>query len=188
MATVVVDLDGVCYEWSRTAMYMLRRYRGLSFQHSESQSWDYIQENIPAEEWDWLWNEGVEQGLFRYGHMVKDCRWALEGIHSLGHDIKICTHRPDTAVNDTLEWVTYHFKGIPLRDIRILSNGEPKTVVSGDILIDDKPSNIVQWAKGNREAILFSRPWNDKYQWAPVGNGWSDTVQWVYTLTGKGRR
>jgi len=27
---IAIDLDGVCYEWDRTARYMLREYRNLS--------------------------------------------------------------------------------------------------------------------------------------------------------------
>ncbi len=158
---IAVDLDGVCYEWSRTARYMLREYRGQSQLVGEARSWDWnLDEGVPKEDWDWLWSEGVKLGLFRYGHMVKGARIGLNRIVTAGHSIEIATHRPVNAVNDTLDWLSLYFKDIPISGLHILSNGEEKTQVPCDILIDDKIENVKAWEASGRLAFLFDQGWN----------------------------
>lgn len=157
MSRLVIDLDGVCYEWDRTARYMLRTYKGYDWMVVPSTDWWSIKDSIAPADWDWLWTEGVKRGLFRYGHMVKDTRWALEQL-SQKHTITIATSRPPTAVNDTAEWVALYFKDIPLEGLHI---GENKADLPGDVLIDDRPSNIQEWNKTGRNALIFDQPWNE---------------------------
>jgi 5'(3')-deoxyribonucleotidase len=162
---LALDLDGVTYNWQRTAAYMLREYRGAKIPPVEEFwfHWDAIKDYCGPGDWKWLWSEGVELGLFRYGHMTTGARIGLQKLHSQGHKIEIVTHRPANAVSDTLDWVSLYFKDIPLNGFHILTNGEPKTVSKADILIDDKPENVQAWADTGREAILYDRPWNFHY-------------------------
>lgn len=175
---VAVDLDGVLYEWDRTAQYMLRTYRGQAQLHQPSESWDWIMENVAKKEWKWLWNEGVTKGLFRYGHMVTGARVGLEDLVAEGYKLTIVTHRPSRAVMDTVDWVSLYLKGIPLHGLHILSNGESKTVVEADILIDDKPENLIEWRDAGRTAVQFVRNWNKNYLIDSVlrAEGWKEVV------------
>ncbi len=157
-----IDVDGVQYEWSKTARYMMRTYRGYSREGpmgKESTSWDYIQDNVTKADWDWLWTEGVRQGLFRYGHLVQGAVVGLQALVTAGHNIIAVTHRPSQAVKDTMAWFT--LLDLPWSGIHILTNQEPKSAVAADVLVDDKPENIEDWelTTGNR-GILFGRPWN----------------------------
>lgn len=161
MASIAIDLDGVCYEWDRTAKYMLRTYRHLDSDPSMSApttSWNYIKDNVTVEDYAWLWEEGVELGLFRYGHVVKDAIVSLNNLHEAGHKLMAVTHRPTAAVKDTLAWLTY--LNLEWDQVHILSYGQPKSSVKGDCLIDDKPANVIEWAMAGREAILYDRTWN----------------------------
>lgn len=185
---VAVDLDGPCYEWDKTARYMLRHYRGSKGLDEPSREWFWYGQdwhNVSKEDWKWLWNEGVKLGLFRYGHMTKDTRVGLQRLVEMGHEILIITSRPASAVEDTKEWVDFYYKGIPLVDLHILSNNEEKSSVQADILIDDNPPNVVEWAEQGRAALLFDRPWNRKTNMiAPITGsiyrvtGWKGVVTW----------
>jgi hypothetical protein len=153
---------------------MLREYLGLDI-HGEAQTWDWnIDEGVSALDWQWLWSEGVKQGLFRYGHMVKGARLGLEALIRQGHTIEIATHRPANAVNDTLDWLSLYFRDIPVSGIHILSNGEPKSSVMCDLLIDDKGANATEWVKSGRPALQFMRPWTSNEPLAWKANGWAD--------------
>ena len=201
MATVAVDCDGVLYEWSKTARYMLRAYKGYSADGpmgTESTSWDYIRDHVEPEDWAWLWREGVELGLFRYGHVVQG---AVIGLRALqrSHKLVLVTHRPASAVNDTLDFISYisNSKQDPIRwsGIHVLTNEEPKSEVGADILIDDKPDNVGEWWITGRHAVLFGRPWNDHYLTCaecpcPLerphiyrSEGWLDTIVKVQMLS-----
>lgn len=160
---VAVDMDGVLYEWDKTARYMLRTYRGCKGLEIESTSWNFIENTVSEEDWNWLWTDGVQQGLFRKGHCVKGGIYSLTELALDGHEIVIVTHRPKSAVRDTLAWLDLMFgaeEPYPLSGVHILSNGQPKWHVNCDILIDDKPENCFEWASRGRRAMLFTREWN----------------------------
>jgi 5'(3')-deoxyribonucleotidase len=173
---IAVDADGVLYEWSKTARYMLRSYRDYDKDGpmgQESTSWDYIPQNILPQDWDWLWTEGVRKGLFRYGHLVTG---AIEGVNQLSllGEVVLVTHRPKAAVKDTLDWLSYI--NLPFSGIHILTNQEPKSMVDADILIDDKPDNIFEWVMHARHGVLFDREWNQKAQVGMRAKGWAEVV------------
>jgi 5'(3')-deoxyribonucleotidase len=145
-------------------------------------SWNADQESTNRADRDWIWTEGVERGLFRYGHMVKGARRGLEALVEQGHKLSIVTHRPENAVTDTLEWAGLYFKGIPLAGFNILSQGQPKTTVGWDVLIDDKPENIADAEAAGRIGIMFSQPWNQDASPACRVRDWRQMslgVEWV---------
>ena len=161
-----LDVDGVLYQWDKTARYMLREilpgstYSKYGPLGRTSTHWGYIQENVSKDDWSWLWKEGVAMGLFRYGHsfpgMVKDVRALAEK-----GDLVIITHRPQQAVNDTLDWLSY--QKLPLSDVHLLTRQEPKSSVRPecDVYIDDKPENCADLARNTSgKVFMMSRDWN----------------------------
>lgn len=186
---LAIDCDGVMYEWSKTARYMLRTYRGYDKNGplgKESTYWNYIQDNVDDVDWKWLWSEGVDLGLFRYGHVVTG---AIEGMHTLaqeGHKLSVVTHRPASAVNDTLEFLSYLAGDLWKWDgVHIFTNMETKTTVQADILVDDKPENLAEWAETGRTALRFVRPWNMMVERSLIhsnikrADGWEGVVEYV---------
>ena len=175
---IAVDMDGTIYCWQRTVCYMMREYRGATIPAGLEwwTSWDSHKEFTTSDDNKWLWKEGVELGLFRYGHMVKGARRGLEALRDDGHTFIIATSRPENATSDTIDWLSLYFKGIPLAGIVI--GNEPKRTIKADLLIDDRVENVVDW-KAGRPAILFDQPWNRE---APdsIGvhraKGWGETI------------
>lgn len=188
---IAVDLDGVLYEWSKTARYMLREYKGHSVSGpmgAESTSWDYIMHHVPAADWKWLWTEGINLGLFRYGHVVTGAQTAVRSMRDLGHSVIVVTHRPKEAVPDTIAWLDMLMKpdaGVVFDGIHILTSGEPKSSVNFDVLIDDKASNLEDAVGHARKGILFDREWNQGAK--PAGTerayGWKDAVRIVREMS-----
>ena len=185
MATVALDLDGPCYEFHRTVRYMLNHYRGTNLPRWEEvfTEWWPNPEYISKDDWHWVWDKGIKKGLFRYGHMVKDTRVALEALVDLGYDLCIVTHRPEQAVRDTEDWVDLFFKDIPLIGEFYFTQGESKTLVEADILIDDKLENVEDWSEVGRTAILWDAPYNRsaEYLHGPGtvlrAKGWAEVVE-----------
>lgn len=163
-SVVVVDLDGVCYEFDRTARYMLRNFRGYTNLRGESTHWDHIKQSVDPADWQWLWSEGVERGLFRYGHMVSGARVGLERLRDRGYRLRVATKRPAQATSDTLDWISMYFQGIPLDGLHILGPDETKAQVNGDWLIDDNTDNLREWLDTGRKAIQFLQPWNEGWE------------------------
>ena len=183
-----VDLDGVVYEFHRTVRYMLNHYREMDLPPADELFKEWWPREVSKEDWDWVFSEGIKLGLFRYGHMTRGARVGLQALHDAGHDLLIITHRPETAVNDTIDWASLYFRDIPLAGINILSHGEPKYGVKADLLIDDKWENVRDWMEQTsiteaRRAILFDAPWNNSVPHKDLSRlditraiGWSGVV------------
>lgn len=166
---VMLDLDGVVYQWERTARYMLRRYYaerpGYGFipgaLRSPSKHWDWIQDNVDDEAWNWLWTEGVRKGLFREGHIYTG---AGEAIHEMSEfaNIVVVTKRPAQAINDTLEWLAFrrwqisgfHFL---TEDADVKSSVQPEF----EVYIDDSLAVMEDLNKNTSGTLIMpDRPWN----------------------------
>lgn len=176
-----VDVDGVMYQWSKTARYMLREVLPNSPYSKdgplgiESLSWNYIQENVDPLHWKWLWTEGVRLGLFRHGHLYPGTIQAIRRLADVG-DIIIITHRPKAAVVDTMAWLSY--QQLPIAGIHVLVNQEPKsTVPQCDVYIDDKPENCEDLEKNTEGRVwMMNRPWNQASAFPRVYS-WQDFEQ-----------
>jgi uncharacterized HAD superfamily protein len=170
-----VDIDGVMYMWEKTARYMLREilpnspYKKEGPLGATSDGWDYIQNNVDPAHWKWLWKEGIPLGLFRHGHLYPGTIKAIRRLAELG-DVVAITHRPKSAVHDTLAWLAY--QNLPLSGLHILTDQEPKSKVEPkcEVYIDDKPENVEDFLRGTnaRLVALMSRPWNENFmEWSP---------------------
>lgn len=183
---IVLDLDGVCYEWEKTARYMLRRkfaqegrpIPAALFQ--ESLCWDHVEDAVTKEDWKWLWSEGVTLGLFRYGHC---CRGAIEGVQTLSDlgEVHIVTARPPAAVQDTKDWIAFMFDKAVISGLHFTGR-DSKSVIEADVYIDDSADNIIDLRNRGKTVIAVTRLWT-----GPVGNlrlaaSWPEIVQHVREL------
>lgn len=151
-----LDIDGVCYQWDKTARFLLKHQFGHHLM--ESCSWDYIKENIPNNSWQWLWTAGVAKGLFRHGHLFNGVIEALRDIEQ-HYRIELITSRPETAWQDTREWVAFH--KIPAAALHLLGPNEPKSQVPADVYIDDALTNVAELVANTKaKVLLMDRPWN----------------------------
>jgi 5'(3')-deoxyribonucleotidase len=188
---VAVDLDGPLYEFTKTARYMLRKYKGRDDLPDTNVLFkNFWPKEIDKGEWDWLYTEGVDLGLFRYGHMTKDARIGLEALRDQGHRLIVATARPLRGFNDTLDWITLYFKDIPLEGIFF---EDKKYKVQADILIDDNWDNCSDWVRlsditDDRRALLFDRPWNQSPMKENSGVyrmlGWEEVAEWFRMRSG----
>jgi 5'(3')-deoxyribonucleotidase len=165
-----LDLDGVCYEWSATAQYMIRERmvaRGAvppAELWETPKYWDWIENYTPAEDWAWLWSRGIEEGLYRYGHCVKGAIGGAQAISKLG-DTTIITARPKAAVHDTMAWLELMFNRVPLAGVVIQSDGQKKSEVECDVYIDDAKHNLEDLLDNTDAMVIqFVQPWNEDFE------------------------
>ena len=168
--------DGVVYNWDDTVGFLLNHYFGYDL--PVSTHWDQIQRSVKPEHWEWLWDEGVKKGMFRYGHLYKGSAEALRELAEMV-DIVVITHRPANAVQDTLEWLAYN--RVPATEVHILTKEQPKWEIACDLYLDDAPHNIKGFLEHRPLALsmLWARPWNVDYQRvAPVVvRDWSEVIK-----------
>ena len=153
-----IDLDGVVYKWSETAKFMLEDQFDIKV--PDQTCWGTWDKELTKEHWDWLWTDGIKEGLFRHGHIYKGSIDALNQLATMG-DIMIITSRPKAAHPDTLEWLAFH--RVPTSRVIMLGPGANKADVLPhcDMYVDDKVTNCNQLAVDtDGKILLWDRPWS----------------------------
>lgn len=152
---IAVDLDGVLYDFGGTLRHLVKWHHGIEV--PVATHWDAYQENVPEHVWDWVWSEGIDLGLFKYGHHIKGSIDGLREIAKYG-DLEIVTHRPRAALQDTMRFIA----DLPdvFSGVHFLTNAEPKSLLGCDIYIDDAPHVAEDVLVSGKELVLFRQPWN----------------------------
>jgi 5'(3')-deoxyribonucleotidase len=189
-----LDLDGVCYDFMRTANYMLRRR--ISARHSAvpevlTRPWRYWDEPIdytPPDDWKWLWTDGVKDGLFRYGNIITGAIEGVQALNDLG-DVIAITARPKEAVHDTLVWLATMFDKAPLSGLVIQSFGQKKSEVipPPGVYVDDALHNAMEILDNtSASVVLYDAPYNrnttEDSSRLVRAHGWREVVEAVWKI------
>lgn len=83
---------------------------------------------------------------------------AVRGLRDSGWWVRVVTNSPEVRRPLTLNWLNrWH---VDIDELRLTPTGN-KNSVGPHILIDDRPSSVVEYADHIGPAILVRRPWND---------------------------
>lgn len=154
---IYLDMDDVVADWMGTARAIVNR------------NWNYG-ERIPDSDWDKVKAKSrmyrdlpLKEGAVE---LVQYCRDAvIEGradmlafLTALPHDYSV-----QFAPMDKVEWAQRHFPGIPVF-LGPFSHDKWRHCQPGDILIDDRTSNCVEWENAGGHAHIY-RSWEECKPW-----------------------
>lgn len=157
---ILVDQDGVIADFDRGFYEAWQKsgheYPAIELQHRRS---FYVKDDYPSA----LQTHAVDiitaKGFFRDMPPIVGAVESLNQLLELGHDVRICTSPLNTyknCVQEKYEWVE---RNLGLDFVSRMIVTKDKTVVVGDILIDDKPS-----ISGTRtpiwKHIIYDQPYN----------------------------
>lgn len=110
----------------------------------------------------WDWWEDVGPSEWRKAPAIAGALDGVANLHEAGHRITIVTSKPEWAQAATLDWLATH--EVPHAGVVFARRGESKADLStADLLVDDRPRNVEEWAATGRPAIMFGQPWNRDY-------------------------
>lgn len=143
---IYLDLDGVLADFNNS----IKRYTGkYPYEMSSDEMWKKVQE---------------DEHFYRKLEKMPDANRLFSEVSALakehGFVVKVLTAIPrkSTMPNagfDKIEWVKEHFPGLEVI-LGPYSRDKWKHAKFGDILIDDRQSNIKEWKeKGNGIGILY---------------------------------
>lgn len=158
MKRIALDLDGVCYNYSATACLLLNHYKGYNLDWKQTSSWGWLQTQVSNNDWLWLWSAGVREGLFRYGSLYKGAAEGVKELAKMGK-LVVVTSRPTTAIQDTLDWLS--FMRFPIAELHILSHGQNKADIKPDVAIDDGPQNVADYLNAEIPIIMYVHKYNE---------------------------
>jgi len=175
MAILLIDMDGVVADFDEGHQRMCRE-RGLPahLECNDREVWDVL--DVVGEEWRntvmELWHSpGFFAGLLPIPE-------AVETLHEWlrkGHKVFLCTAplmNSETCAQEKISWVRQHVGPEFVRRTIITSD---KTLVNGDILLDDKPSihgvalpswkHLIYAARPNRNLHVGTFTWAQAKQY-----------------------
>jgi len=170
-----LDLDGVIVNWHRRVLEMLNA-RSLGTTHSynfdttfESPYWDWIQENVTKEDWEWLWTKGQISSY----HNALPYEGAEKFVKALREkaDLIILTARPPLSWGTTISWWHSHFNFTPA-GFNFFTVSGTKGLVNCDVYVEDSLEVAISigGAVPAAKVFLLDRPWNKEYTDALPGN------------------
>jgi 5'-nucleotidase len=157
---ILLDQDGPLADWEAGFLDIWRK----RFPHEvavevENRTQFETSLDYPKHLRDAVTNTYHAPGFFLNLKPIQGAIEAVKTMHELGHEIFICTAPLSVyehCVIEKYQWVEKYF-GRKLTSKIILT--KDKTLVRGDILIDDKP-DITGIMKPSWEHVLFEAPYN----------------------------
>jgi 5'-nucleotidase len=158
---ILVDMDGVIADWGRAygeSLDLFGEEAANIPRHHEQTTFD-LRAGRTDREKAIIGAVMIEPGFYSRLEPIPGAKAALKEMLKEGHDVRIVTSpwvSNPTCASDKLNWVVKHYGSHWASRVVITTD---KTLVRGDVLIDDKPSvtgvDDPQWTH-----ILFDQPYN----------------------------
>lgn len=157
---ILVDLDGVIADFELGFLNSWRKKYPQEFYVPLKKRQAFkIRDDYPEELGNRVKGIYFKEGFFKSLPEIPGSIQTIKKLSEGGHQVFICTNPMSghiTCVMEKFEWVREKLG--PEWDKRIIVT-EDKTLVFGDILIDDKPK-IVGLKKPKWKLVLFDQPYN----------------------------
>ena len=178
---ILLDCDEVLSDFVSSVLQEVFVLTGTMRDRNTILGWN-IAEQLNLSEWeDRCLKEQIKSEGFCAG--LKLVPGAVEGVRSLREwaDVRVITSPYPSPFweFERREWLHEAF-GFH-RENEIIQTGG-KTIVHGDVLVDDKYETIRDWSARwpMSDAILWLAPWNDHRGWTgATTTGWDDLVPYL---------
>lgn len=138
MKTILCDLDGVVADFFKPLLNDYNRKTGSSFKTDDIADWHFS--NFPRP--DLIQDIIDKPGLFARLSLLPGAKDGLRELLDIGHDVYIVSAGSREALSEKSYWCR---RNLPfMKDRVIFTDGKtPKSLVRGDVLIDDGPHNLI---------------------------------------------
>lgn len=183
---ILVDMDGVIADWGNEFNRNLDLFgeaaRNIP-RHEDQVTFD-LNAGRTDEEKTIIARIMREPGFYSNLTMIPGARSVLRKMLALGHDVRIVTSpwvSNPTCASDKLNWVLRNYGDTWAQRVIITTD---KTLVKGDILIDDKPAITGQEESPSWVHVLFGQPYNQGIN-KPRIMSWEDCEYVINNVTAK---
>lgn len=163
LPTILLDMDGVT-AWQNDRMtYYARQEYGADLHPEDITEWDFTIEGTDKT-YSEIAAELIEKRPAWYFSGMNPVEGAVDAIQTLaehGYRIRVATHRNTETHHLTARWLREH--DIPAHEIEahVPKNKANCAETRADILIDDRPLNILLARQRGVQGILYRQPYNE---------------------------
>lgn len=175
---ILVDMDGVVADFDLHTSILLTNRHPEVVQHPLDQRQQFYFEDDYPEHKEKIQAITCGQGFFANLPMVPGAYQGMLRLVGLGHDVRICTApltKNDYCVHEKYHWVR---KNMPEFQRKLIITKD-KTLVRGDILIDDKPI-ITGSMEPLWQHVVYDRPYNRHIDGPRMD--WDHMAQFIHLL------
>jgi len=158
MTIFLVDVDGVCADFTGAAISMIRKCPGYENFENVDGSWHFIPEDTVLTKH--LWGNLDARSLKPF----EGDQEAIARLQERGRVLFVTAPAPRwTWMPERVEWLTQRYN-VSAKDV-IFAHGAEKQFVYGDYLIEDNAGNLDLWLQhwGLGEGYLIDRSYNRKF-------------------------
>ena len=177
MKRILIDVDDVLGDFTSHTIATLKAIGGPELDPQTLTNWD-LMTHIPVE-----WHQAVLQQWHSQGWcgsipVFEGAQDAISALENIGHVTFVTApmHESPHWMWERDRWLRTHFNASG----RQIVFTEAKYLVRGDILVDDKVSNVIQWQQANpkKQGVLWKRPSNRSAKIRYQTNSWDEIVSW----------
>lgn len=174
---LAIDIDDTLSHFVEKWLNEFKWWKNYSPNKEDCVDWD-ITQFIKPEDRDFIYwiiaDKNISKKIFGECKPQENAKDVIEWLQNY-FDIWLVTSTHYNNFATKVEWVKRYFPNIETNKICVLSD---KTLFKADWIIDDKYSTIAQFKHG----ILFTQPWNLKYDYPTRVNNWLEIKQYFQRL------
>ncbi len=175
----LVDVDGPLADFHGRAKDHINSKFGLNVTDSDFETWD-VTAVLPTQAMRDQMNADIAMPGFASSLMPSPgSQDAIESLRSVSKVLFVTTPHPEskTWMRERQDWLAKHFGAKPHDIIHIFD----KSHVLGDMLLDDKPSNVELWQKRHPQAagLLWDMLYNRDVNHLTRVNSWETVLDIV---------
>jgi 5'(3')-deoxyribonucleotidase len=154
---LLFDQDEVICSWVNPVLQAHNEKYNTTYTRQDIKNyWDM--EKLDPGGFDFMKAHFVKAGLYAGLEPFADAVETMQELQARGHELFIISAVPSgVAFDEKKEWIKKHLPFFPKKNFGALDR---KDFVMGDILMDDAPHHLEDFAKTNRIAAIFDSPWN----------------------------
>jgi 5'(3')-deoxyribonucleotidase len=189
MRTILLDADGVLLDFVGATLKVTHELTSLRFRREDLTGWeifDYIKDPLVPDLARQVRRRIARKGFCEGIKPIAGAQAGVERLKTLGK-VKVVTAPWKTSPTWCYERfeALEHYFGIAHEDVIFAAD---KSVIHGQVLVDDKPSNVTSWLE--HQARATGRPilgviWENAHNRfdIPIGpvrtNSWDQLANWV---------
>ena len=176
--TILCDIDNVLNNFSFSLLEKLNVRDGTNYDYEDISHYGWFEEHFENP-----WEPTQDMFFWDFTYYYTDALSTLQDFVKQGHKVYLVTasHFSDTLgykINTLLDLVDNNL--INEKNIIV---AQDKTIIKGDVLIDDCYENIRDFCRAGGNCILFTQPWNRRYTWPWKTNDWNKIKNIINSAT-----
>lgn len=156
---ILIDMDGIAADLVGKVLRLYNAEHNTAFTHANVTDWNF-DKCIPNGKAIFRYFDAP--GFFRDLQPLPGVVRTLQELKKAGHELHIAStpHVKGTCAEDKMAWVQEHLPFIGMRNTILIRD---KSMLKGDVLIDDKPDTIEKYRTAWPSSYLASiaYPYND---------------------------